>query len=115
MPLQNSLAVFDHLGMPAEVGHRVAGIEFPMIRIFPQNIIRAPDFPRPIGVIPWPAYRWNVFEPRQFLVKLAQFLPFSPHMSAYLRSTSSARPVSPFHFSSSQARLTVGTYFSHGA
>src|SRR5665811_216120 len=47
-PLQNRLAVLDHVGMTAEVSHRVAGFQFPMIGILAQNVIGASYFPRPI-------------------------------------------------------------------
>src|SRR5712692_8023684 len=41
-------------------------------------------------------------------------VPFSPHITAYLRISSSTRPTSPVHFSSSHGRLIVGTYVSQG-
>src|SRR5581483_9668461 len=43
-----------------------------------------------------------------------EFVPSSSHLSEYFRMTSSTRPISPIHFSSSHGRLTEGTYFSHG-
>src|SRR6266446_4018815 len=41
--------------------------------------------------------------------------PVSPHSSTYFLNRSSTRPRSPFHVTSSDARLIVGTYVSQFA
>ena len=75
--LQNCLAVLDHFGMTAQVGHRVARIQFPVIGILAQDVVRAADFSRPVGVIPGTADRGHIFEPRQFFSELVQFIQVS--------------------------------------
>src|SRR6266851_7168563 len=66
-PLQNCLVVLDHLGMAAKISAGVAGIETPLIGVFAQNVVGAPDLPGPVLVIPWPAHRRDILEPRDFL------------------------------------------------
>src|ERR1035437_3913653 len=76
-PLQNCLAVLDHLRMPAQVSQGVARIELPMIGVFAQNVVRPPDFTRPVFVIPRPADRRHILEPRQFFIEMVQFIEIS--------------------------------------
>ncbi len=69
--------MLNHLRMPAQICDRVACIQFPMIRVFPQNVISPPDFARPVFVFPRPADGWHILEPGQFLVKMIQFIQVS--------------------------------------
>ena len=72
--LEDRFAVLDHLGMAAEIGDRVAGVETPLIGVFAQNIVGAADLPGPVFVIPGAAYRGHVREPGNFPRGLAQFI-----------------------------------------
>src|ERR1700682_5497614 len=66
-PLKNRLAVLDHLGMAAKISMGVAGIEAPLIGIFAQYIVGAPNLSGPVLVIPGTTDGRNILEPRNFL------------------------------------------------
>ena len=66
---QNCLTICDHVRVSAQVRRRIGGVEFPAIGIFPQHIVGAPDFARPVSVIPWPAHGGFILEPGKFRVE----------------------------------------------
>ncbi len=73
-PLQDGLAVLNHVGMAAEIRQRIARLQFPMVGVFSQDVIGATDFSRPVGVVPRAAHGWHVPEPRQFFLQSSQLL-----------------------------------------
>src|ERR1700730_12019886 len=63
-PLENRLAVLDHLRMSAQIRMGVAGIETPLIGVFTQYIVGAPNLSGPVLVIPGTTHGRNIFKPR---------------------------------------------------
>src|ERR1700682_3785252 len=72
--LQNRLAVLNHLGMAAQICVGIAGPEPPLISVFAQDVVGAPNLPGPVLVIPGPAHGWDILQPRNFLGKACQFI-----------------------------------------
>src|ERR1700733_3153672 len=72
-PLEDCLAVRDHVRMAAQIGRGIRGIEFPLVGVFAQDVVGSTDLARPVRVIPRPAHRRNIRKPRQFGSETMQF------------------------------------------
>src|SRR5581483_11010120 len=74
---QNALAVFDHIGVAAEISDRICSVKTPHIGILPQNVIDTAHFAGPFFIVPRPTYGRNIFQPRNFSSKLAELVTIS--------------------------------------
>src|SRR5580658_8695657 len=72
--LQNCFAVCDHVGMSAQVGRGIRGVEFPVIGVFAQHVVGAADLSWPVGVIPGTAHSGHILEPWQFRIEVGELL-----------------------------------------
>ena len=65
--------MFDHLGIPAEVGGGVCAGQVPEVGIFADDVFHATGLTSPFGVFVRAAHGWNVSKPRYFRRQLCEF------------------------------------------
>lgn len=63
---QDTLTVFDHLRMAAEVNRGLRRQEIHVINVFAQDVFQAADFTLPFRIFPRPAHHGNILKPFEF-------------------------------------------------